>query len=101
MGRADNAFYAKNVPIPSATVGGQGAVAGSRSADPTITLMTPTTADASGSRQVVQAMVKDAVLTSRSSRRNRDIAHMADKEPFEAYVIAWTRAPIPTEHSST
>src|SRR6202795_958199 len=57
----NNAWYAKNVPIPKRDVAkAKALLAAAGMPNPTITLMTPTTSDAQRMAQVVQAMAKEA-----------------------------------------
>jgi peptide/nickel transport system substrate-binding protein len=87
-----NAFYAKNVPIPKRDVARAKALLQEAGVpNPTVTLMTPTTADAQRIAQVVQAMAKDAGFDIRiQSTEFATSLDMADKGQFEAYVLAWS-----------
>jgi peptide/nickel transport system substrate-binding protein len=87
-----NAFYAKNVPIPKRDVERAKALLKEAGVpNPTVTLMTPTTADAQRIAQVVQAMVKDAGFDIKiQSTEFATSLDMADKGQFEAYVLAWS-----------
>jgi peptide/nickel transport system substrate-binding protein len=59
--------------------------------NPTLTLMTPTTADGQRIAQVVQAMVKEAGFDVKlQSTEFATSLDMADKGQFEAYVLAWS-----------
>src|SRR5205085_7047162 len=88
----NNAFYAKNVPIPARNLARAKQLlqeAGVPNAS--FTLMTPTTADAQRVAQVVQAMVKEAGFDVKiQSTEFATSLDMADKGQFEAYVLAWS-----------
>jgi peptide/nickel transport system substrate-binding protein len=87
-----NAFYAKNVPIPKRDVARAKALLKDAGvANPEVTLMTPTTADAQRIAQVVQAMVKDAGFDVKiQSTEFATSLDLADKGQFDAYVLAWS-----------
>jgi peptide/nickel transport system substrate-binding protein len=87
-----NAFYAKNVPIPKRDVERAKALLKEAGVpNPSITLMTPTTADAQRIAQVVQAMVKEAGFDVKiQSTEFATSLDLADKGQFEAYVLAWS-----------
>ena len=85
-------FYAKNVPIPKRDIARAKALLQEAGIpNPTITLMTPTTADGQRIAQVVQAMVKEAGFDVKlQSTEFATSLDMADKGQFEAYVLAWS-----------
>jgi peptide/nickel transport system substrate-binding protein len=87
-----NAFYAKNVPVPKRDVArAKALLAEAGVANPVVTLMTPTTADAQRIAQVVQAMVKEAGFDLKiQSTEFATSLDLADKGQFEAYVLAWS-----------
>jgi peptide/nickel transport system substrate-binding protein len=87
-----NAFYAKNVPVPKRDVArAKALLAEAGVPNPTITLMTPTTADAQRIAQVVQAMVKEAGFDVKiQSTEFATSLDLADKGQYEAYVLAWS-----------
>jgi peptide/nickel transport system substrate-binding protein len=88
----DNAFYAKNVPIPKRdVVRAKALLAEAGVPNPVVTLMTPTTSDAQKIAQVVQSMVKEAGFDVKiQSTEFATSLDMADKGQFEAYVLAWS-----------
>jgi peptide/nickel transport system substrate-binding protein len=88
----DNAFYAKNVPIPKRDVAKAKALLQQAGMpNPTVTLMTPTTSDAQKIAQVVQAMVKEAGFDVKiQSTEFATSLNLADKGEFDAYVLAWS-----------
>jgi peptide/nickel transport system substrate-binding protein len=88
----DNAFYAKNVPIPKRDVARAKALLQEAGMpNPTVTLMTPTTTDAQKIAQVVQAMVKEAGFDVKiQSTEFATSLDLADKGQFDAYVLAWS-----------
>jgi peptide/nickel transport system substrate-binding protein len=60
-------------------------------ANPSVTLMTPTTSDSQRIAQVVQAMVKEAGFDVKiQSTEFATSLNLADKGQFEAYVLAWS-----------
>ena len=85
-------FYAKNVPIPKRDIArAKALLLEAGIPNPTITLMTPTTADGQRIAQVVQAMVKEAGFDVKlQSTEFATSLDMADKGQFEAYVLAWS-----------
>jgi peptide/nickel transport system substrate-binding protein len=87
-----NTFYAKNVPVPKRDVArAKALLAEAGVANPTFTLVTPTTSDAQKIAQVVQAMVKEAGFEVKiQSTEFATSLDMADKGQFEAYVLAWS-----------
>jgi peptide/nickel transport system substrate-binding protein len=87
-----NAYYSKNVPIPKRDVArAKALLAEAGVANPSFTLVTPTTSDAQKIAQIVQAMVKDAGFDVKiQSTEFATSLDMADKGQFEAYVLAWS-----------
>jgi len=87
-----NAWYAKNVPVPKRDlVRAKALLKEAGVANPSFTLMTPTTADAQRVAQVVQAMAKEAGFDVKiQSTEFSTSLDMADKGNFEAYVLAWS-----------
>jgi len=88
----DNAYYAKNVPIPKRDVARAKALLQEAGMpNPTVTLMTPTTSDAQKIAQVVQAMVKEAGFDVKiQSTEFATSLDLADKGQYDAYVLAWS-----------
>jgi peptide/nickel transport system substrate-binding protein len=88
----DNAFYAKNVPIPKRDVArAKALLAEAGMPNPTVTLMTPTNTDQQKIAQVVQAMVKEAGFDLKiQSTEFATSLDMADKGQYDAYVLAWS-----------
>jgi peptide/nickel transport system substrate-binding protein len=93
----NNAWYAKNVPIPKRDVEKAKALLKEAGVtNPSFTLMTATTADAQRVAQVVQAMAKEAgfdvkiQLTEFATSLDE-----ATKGNYEAYVLAWSGRPDP------
>jgi len=88
----DNAYYAKNVPIPRRDVAkAKALLAEAGVPNPSFTLVTPTTSDAQKIAQVVQSMVKEAGFDVKiQSTEFATSLDMADKGQFEAYVLAWS-----------
>jgi peptide/nickel transport system substrate-binding protein len=88
----NNAYYAKNVPIPKRDVARARALLREAGMpNPSVTLMTPTTSDAQRIAQVVQAMVKDAGFDVKiQSTEFATSLNLADKGQYEAYVLAWS-----------
>jgi peptide/nickel transport system substrate-binding protein len=88
----DNAYYAKNMPIPKRDVAkAKALLAEAGVPNPSFTLVTATTSDAQKIAQVVQAMVKDAGFDVKiQSTEFATSLDMADKGQFEAYVLAWS-----------
>ncbi|MCC6870077.1 MAG: ABC transporter substrate-binding protein [Burkholderiales bacterium] len=88
----DNPFYAKNVPVPKRDVAkAKALLAAAGMPNPSVELMTPTTADAQKIAQVVQAMTKEAGFDVKI--RSTEFAtslNLADKGEFDAYVLAWS-----------
>jgi peptide/nickel transport system substrate-binding protein len=88
----ENAYYAKNVPIPKRDVAkAKALLAEAGVPNPSVMLVTPTTSDAQKIAQVVQSMVKDAGFDVKiQSTEFATSLDMADKGQFEAYVLAWS-----------
>ncbi len=88
----DNAYYAKNMPIPKRDVAkAKALLAEAGVPNPSFTLMTPTTSDAQKIAQVVQAMVKEAGFDVKiQSTEFATSLDMADKGQYDAYVLAWS-----------
>jgi len=88
----DNAYYAKNMPVPKRDVARAKALLTEAGvSNPSFTLVTPTTSDAQKIAQVVQAMVKEAGFDVKiQSTEFATSLDMADKGQFEAYVLAWS-----------
>ena len=87
-----NTFYAKNVPMPKRNVDRAKALLKEAGvANPSFTLMTPTTADAQRIAQVVQAMAREAGFDVKiQSTEFATSLDLADKGQFDAYVLAWS-----------
>lgn len=87
-----NTFYAKNVPIPARNVArAKQLLQEAGVANPSFTLMTPTTADAQRIAQVVQAMAREAGFDVKiQSTEFATSLDLADKGQFDAYVLAWS-----------
>src|SRR2546429_4284726 len=87
-----NRYYARNVPIPKRDVAkAKALLAAAGAANPSFTLMTPTTSDAQRIAQVVQAMAKDAGFDIKiQATEFATSLNLADKGQFEAYVLAWS-----------
>jgi peptide/nickel transport system substrate-binding protein len=85
-------FYAKNVPIlPRNVERAKALLKEAGVANPSFTLMTPTTADAQRIAQVVQAMAREAGFDVKiQSTEFATSLDMADKGQFDAYVLAWS-----------
>jgi peptide/nickel transport system substrate-binding protein len=88
----NNAFYAKNVPVPKRDVARAKALLKEAGVpNPSFTLMTPTTSDAQRIAQVVQAMAKEAGFDVKiQSTEFATSINLADKGQYEAYVLAWS-----------
>jgi peptide/nickel transport system substrate-binding protein len=87
-----NTFYAKNVPMAKRNVERAKALLKEAGvANPSFTLMTPTTADAQRIAQVVQAMAREAGFDVKiQSTEFATSLDLADKGQFDAYVLAWS-----------
>jgi peptide/nickel transport system substrate-binding protein len=88
----NNAFYARNVPIPKRDVARAKALLKEAGVtNPSFTLMTPTTSDAQRIAQVVQAMAKEAGFDVKiQSTEFATSLNLADKGQFDAYILAWS-----------
>ena len=88
----DNAFYAKNVPIPKRDVArAKQLLKEAGVPNPSFTLMTPTTSDAQRIAQVVQAMAKEAGFDIKiQATEFATSLNLADKGTFDAYILAWS-----------
>jgi peptide/nickel transport system substrate-binding protein len=88
----NNAFYARNVPIPKRDVARAKALLKEAGVtNPSFTLMTATTADAQRLAQVVQAMAKEAGFDVKiQSTEFATSLNLADKGQFDAYILAWS-----------
>jgi peptide/nickel transport system substrate-binding protein len=88
----NNAYYAKNVPVPKRDVARARALLKEAGVPhPSFTLVTSTTSDAQRLALVVQAMAKDAGFDVKiQSAEFATSLNMADKGDFEAYVLAWS-----------
>jgi len=88
----DNPYYAKNLPVPKRDVARAKALLREVGVpNPTVALMTPTTADGQKIAQVIQAMVKEAGFEVKlQSTEFATSLDLADKGQFEAYVLAWS-----------
>jgi peptide/nickel transport system substrate-binding protein len=87
-----NSFYAKNNPVPKHNVARAKALLKEAGVtNPTVNLMTATTADAQRLAQVVQAMAKEAGFDVKiQSTEFATSLNMADKGQFDAYILAWS-----------
>jgi len=88
----NNAWYAKNVPLPKRDVAkAKALLAAAGVPNPSFTLMTPTTSDAQKIAQVVQAMAKEAGFDIKiQSTEFSTSLNLADKGQFDAYLLAWS-----------
>ncbi len=88
----NNAYYAKNVPVPKRDVVRAKALLKEAGVpNPSFTLVTPTTSDAQRLALVVQAMAKEAGFNVKiQSTEFATSLNMADKGDYEAYVLAWS-----------
>jgi peptide/nickel transport system substrate-binding protein len=88
----NNRYYGKSAPIPKRNVErAKQLLKEAGVANPSFTLMTPTTSDAQRVAQVVQAMAKDAGFDIKiQSTEFATSLNLADKGQFEAYVLAWS-----------
>jgi peptide/nickel transport system substrate-binding protein len=87
-----NRFYGKSAPMPKRNVErAKQLLKEAGVANPSFTLMTPTTSDAQRIAQVVQAMAKEAGFDIKiQSTEFATSLNLADKGQFEAYVLAWS-----------
>jgi peptide/nickel transport system substrate-binding protein len=88
----DNRYYGKSAPMPKRNVErAKQLLKEAGVANPSFTLMTPTTSDAQRVAQVVQAMAKDAGFDVKiQSTEFATSLNLADKGQFEAYMLAWS-----------
>ena len=88
----NNAYYAKNVPVPKRdVVRAKTLLKEAGVPNPSFTLVTPTTSDAQRLALVVQAMAKEAGFNVKiQSTEFATSLNMADKGDYEAYVLAWS-----------
>jgi peptide/nickel transport system substrate-binding protein len=93
----NNAWYAKNVPIPKRDVARSKALLKEAGvSNPAFTLMTPNTSEATKLAQVVQSMASEAGFNVKiQSTEFATSLDLADKGQFEAYVLAWSGRPDP------
>jgi peptide/nickel transport system substrate-binding protein len=93
----NNAWYAKNVPVPRRDVERARALLKEAGATrPSFTLVAPTTSDAQRLAVVIQAMARDAGFDVKiQAAEFATSLNMADKGDFEAYVLAWSGRPDP------
>src|SRR5262245_38363973 len=87
----NNAYYAKNVPIPKRDVARAKALLKEAGVtNPVVTLMTPTTSDAQRLALVVQAMTREVGFDVKvQATEFATSLNLADKGEFDAYVLAW------------
>jgi peptide/nickel transport system substrate-binding protein len=85
-------FFAKNVPVPKRDVAKAKALLKEAGvANPSFTLMTPTTNEAQKLAQVVQAMASEVGFNIKiQSTEFATSLNLADKGQFEAYVLEWS-----------
>ena len=88
----NNAYYAKNVPVPRRDIARAKALLKEAGVpNPTFTLVTPTTSDAQRLALVIQAMTREAGFNVKiQATEFATSLNMADKGDFEAYVLAWS-----------
>ena len=88
----NNAFYAKNVPLPKRDIARAKALLKEAGVpNPSFTLVTPTTSDAQRLALVVQAMTREAGFDVKiQAAEFATSLNMADKGEFDAYVLAWS-----------
>ncbi|MEQ1685105.1 MAG: ABC transporter substrate-binding protein [Burkholderiaceae bacterium] len=88
----NNAYYAKNVPMPKRDIARAKALLKEAGVpNPSFTLVTPTTSDAQRLALVVQAMTREAGFDVKiQAAEFATSLNMADKGEFEAYVLAWS-----------
>lgn len=93
----NNAYYAKNMPIPKRDVAkARQLLREAGVINPSFTLVTPTTSDAQRLALVVQAMSRDAGFDVKiQATEFATSLNMADKGDYEAYVLAWSGRPDP------
>jgi peptide/nickel transport system substrate-binding protein len=93
----NNAFYAKNMPVPKRDIARAKALL-KEAGTPNVsfTLMAPTTSDAQRLALVVQAMTREAGFDVKiQSTEFATSLNLADKGDFEAYALAWSGRPDP------
>jgi peptide/nickel transport system substrate-binding protein len=92
-----NGYYAKNVAFPKRDVEkAKRLLKEAGVANPSFTLLTPTTSDAQRIALVVQAMAREAGFDVKiQAAEFATSLNMADKGDFEAYVLAWSGRPDP------
>ncbi|HEU5296408.1 MAG TPA: ABC transporter substrate-binding protein [Burkholderiaceae bacterium] len=88
----NNAYYAKNAPIPKRDVARAKALLKEAGMpNPTVTLMTPTTSDTQRLALVVQAMTREVGFDVKvQATEFATSLNLADKGDFDAYVLAWS-----------
>jgi peptide/nickel transport system substrate-binding protein len=88
----NNAYYAKNMPIPKRDIARAKALLKEAGVPkPTVTLMTPTTSDALRLALVVQAMTREVGFDVKvQATEFATSLNLADKGDFDAYVLAWS-----------
>ena len=88
----NNAYYAKNVPIPKRDIARAKALLKEAGVpNPSFTLMAPTTSDAQRLALVVQAMTREAGFDVKiQATEFATSLNLADKGEFEAYALAWS-----------
>jgi peptide/nickel transport system substrate-binding protein len=88
----NNAWYAKNVPLPKRDLAkAKALLAAAGVPNPSFTLMTPTNTDQLKIAQVVQAMAKEAGFDVKiQATEFATSLNLADKGQFDAYVLAWS-----------
>jgi peptide/nickel transport system substrate-binding protein len=88
----NNAYYAKNVPVPKRDIARAKALLKEAGVpNPAVTLMTPTTSDAQRIALVVQAMTREAGFDVKvQATEFATSLNLADKGEFDAYVLAWS-----------
>ena len=93
----NNAFYAKNMPIPKRDIAKAKALLKEAGVPKvSFTLMTPTTSDAQRIALVVQAMTREAGFDVKiQSTEFATSLNLADKGDYEAYLLAWSGRPDP------
>ena len=87
-----NQYYAKSMPVPKRNIERAKALLKEAGvANPSFTLVTPTTSDAQRIALVVQAMAREAGFDVKiQAAEFATSLDMADKGNFEAYVLAWS-----------
>ena len=87
-----NSYYAKSVPLPKRDIAKAKALLKEAGVtNPSFTLVTPTTSDATRLALVIQAMSREAGFDVKiQAAEFATSLNMADKGDFEAYVLAWS-----------